>query len=186
MRPLGYSEARGRAEDLPTLATLTQFLSRMSSRVWPERGVATESLLTLRTFAGFLTSMGSHMDAKEGRITKCFPTFFTFIAFHACVIPLSTQVRIPSDGFSTQTVFMGLLSRLSWCPFPAGKWFFPNFIPLSRGLFGFKLRILVCTGVLEKSPLPGSQLLLGEQAGLAEMIPHRSQVPVVLQYHILV
>lgn len=126
------------------------------------------------------------MDAKEGRITKCFPTFFTFNAFHACVIPLSTQVRIPSDGFSTQTVFMGLLSSLSWCPFPAGKRFFPNFIPLSRGLFGFKLRILVCTGVLEKSPLPGSQLLLGEQAGLAEMIPHRSQVPVVLQHHILV
>ena len=28
-------------------------------------------------------------------------------------------------------------------PFPASKWFFPNFIPLSRGLFGFKLRILV-------------------------------------------
>lgn len=111
------------------------------------------------------------MDPKEGRITKYFPTLFTFITFHTCVIPLSSQVRISSDGFSTQTVFMGLLSRLSWYPFPASKWFFPHFIPLSRGLFGFKLRILVCTDVLEKSPLPCSQLLLGEQAGFAEMIP---------------
>lgn len=96
-----------------------------------------------------------------------------FIAFHSCAISLwQNKVRIPSDGFSTHSVFMGFLSRLCWCPFPASKWFCPNFIPLGSDLFGFKLRNLVCTGVLEDSLLLDPQLLLGEQAGLAEMIPH--------------
>lgn len=72
------------------------------------------SFPTLKTFTGFLASMRSHMGPKGWRITKHSPTFLTFISFLSCVISLGpNKVRIASDHFSTQTVFMGFLSGLS-------------------------------------------------------------------------
>ena len=72
---------------------------------------------------------------------------------------LSTETwLILGEGYwplvSPQVVLLVCLMAISSCrepamsphepyPFPASKWFFPHFIPLSRGLFGFKLRILV-------------------------------------------
>lgn len=58
-------------------------------------------------------------------------------------------------------------------PFTDNRWFSPNFILLCSCLFGFKLRLLVCTGVPQNSLLGPLLFLLPLRwtAGLPETIP---------------
>lgn len=133
----------------------------------------TKHFPTCFTFIAFLScgiSLGHNMVrfASDGLSTSI--TCIGFLSRLSRCLPIKGYVVMEGyvviEGFLAFIALKGILPHRKPAPFPASRWFFPNFILLCGGLWGSWLSLLVCTRVLEKF-LPDPQLFLLLQRQLA-------------------